>query len=68
MMLVIHTLGKKIKRKNSEKYLHFCVLTHVFSLKMLFELKTLSKLQQIYGCGSPEKVLRAVTKPLLNQA
>lgn len=33
MMLVIHTLGKKIKRKTSEKYLHFCVLTHVFSLK-----------------------------------
>lgn len=36
MLPVIHTLGKKIKRKTSEKYLHFSVLTHVFSLKDAF--------------------------------
>lgn len=61
------------EKKTSEKYSHYCAKLMFSHQKMLFELKLLSKLQPVWGCGSPERVLNAVTssvlaKPLLNHS
>lgn len=54
-------------KKNSEKYLYYCVKLTFSHQKMLFELKLLSEQQRIYGCGSPERVLNTVMSPVLTK-